>query len=357
MKFDNTPLYEKIKAYLRDYIMQTAEKGREVRIESERQMAEDMKVSRSSINRAISELVVEGYLVKKRGKGVFILPRERLEQSQAAPANKIALILPDISEYYYGVLAHEVERIAYNKGYDVMLCIIGSDQMKERAYLDDLGSKGVSGIIAAPYVNSGHNAEIYRSLYQSGIPVALVNRISESMSDLPHVVYDQGEGGSAGVRHFWHSGRKNILFVGDFRSSYICQLRKDGCAKALEELSGPALQELYVEEEGFPRRLLETVRQESINGIVCYNDIIAITAFNTLTQAGFKVPGDIGIIGYDNSFMVNLVPVPLSSVEFPHRRMAEAAWKLLEVMMGGEEIELAQQIPTSLVLRESSSAG
>ncbi|GGD82336.1 substrate-binding domain-containing protein [Paenibacillus nasutitermitis] len=355
MKFDSTPLYEKIKSYLRDYIMQAAETGTEVRIDSERQMAEEMQVSRSSVNRAISELVVEGYLVKRRGKGVFILPKEKLEQKLGS-VQKIALILPDISDYYYGVLAHEIERVAYDNGYDLMLCIIGTDHGKERGYLVELENKGVSGIISAPYVNSAVNADIYRQLFQAGIPVVLVNRINENMSDLPHIVYDQGEGSYIGVRHYLKQGRRNILYVGDFKNSYLCQLRKQGCVKALEEEGDPSLLEVYVADgTDFPERLLQTMADGSIDGIVCYNDIIAMTVCNVLAQAGRRVPEDVGIIGYDNSYIVSLLPVPLSSVDFPHQQMAKAAWQLLESLLRHEEAELAQQMPTRLMLRESSA--
>lgn len=354
MKFDNTPLYEKIKKYLRDMILEKAEPGREIRIDSERKMADDMEVSRSSINRAITELVVEGYLLNRRGKGVFILPKEQLDQ-RVGTMNKIALILPDISDYYYGVLAHEIEKIAYEKGYDVMLCIIGTDYHKEKAYLNDLGNKGIKGIIAAPFVNSDVNASTYRSIYQSGTPVVLVNRIRDSMEDLPHIIYDQGEGSYAGVRHFRSTGRTNILFVGDHKSSYICQLRKNGCLKALEEWNGSGLHELYVEENHFSRRLTDLIRKENINGIICYNDIIAITTANIVLKMGLNIPKDIGIIGYDNSMLVNISPVPLSSVEFPQKIVAKAAWDMFSSILLKETGEWKQKIPTALVLRESSA--
>jgi len=354
MKFDNTHLYHKIKYHIRQEILEKAQSHTEIRLDAERKMAEQWGVSRFSVNKAISELVAEGYLMRRRGKGVFIPPKEQLVAKESQ-LNMIALVLPDTHEYFYAEISGEIEKIAFANGINVMFCLIGNDQEKERAFLNSILQKRmVKGVIAAPYL-SRENSIIYRKIHHSGIPVVLINRIHESMRDLPHIVYDQAQGAYLGVRHLFENGKKTFLYVGNERNGYHAFLRKQGFDRAVRELEGTQGFEIYADEEDFAGKLIGMIEHHRIDGIVVYNDNTATRVMNMIVNRGYKIPDDIGILGFDNSKLAEIALVPLTSVKFRKKELAARAFETILRLLQGEPCELEHIIPTSLEIRESTT--
>lgn len=354
MIFDNTLLYHKIKFHIRQLIFDKAESNTEVRLDAERKMAEDWGVSRISVNKAISELVAEGYLIRRRGKGVFIATKEQLEAKKSG-IDVLALILPDTDEYFYAGISKEIETLAFDNGINIMFCLIGNNPDKEKAYLENILQKRlVKGIISAPHLSSGNSA-LYRKILHSGVPVVLINRIHESMSDLPHIVYDQAGGSYVGVKHLFENGKRTFLFIGDIKDGYHSFMRKQGFDKAIRELDGVKGYEIYADQVDFPDHLLKTIDSSGIDALVVYNDHIAIKVMNAIVNCGYKVPYDIGMISFDNSQLAKIALVPLTSVKFHKKELAEKAFEVINRIIRSEEGELRHLIPVSLEVRNSSN--
>lgn len=351
MKFDNSFLYHKIKQFIRDEIGKRAENGKELRLESERDMADDLNVSRFSVNKAISELVAEGYLIKRRGKGVYIPPKEQIDSLENS-SQSIVLIIPDTSVYFYGELSREVETIAYERKFKLVLCLIGNDPEKERNILAGIQNQSVKGIIAAPHL-SGQNTDLYEKIFASGVPVILINRIHYSMEGLPHIIFDQGEGSYLGALHMMEHGRRHIIYIDDYPDSYLSQLRHKGLEKAVQE-RGLDLGRMSAIDEDFDTQLIERARDGRMDGIIAYNDLIAIRAMNVLIKNGFHIPAQVAVMGYDNSYNTEIALVPLTSVKFPKQKVARQAFDALMAQMERRGIEMKQVIATELIVREST---
>ncbi|MFC4776780.1 GntR family transcriptional regulator [Paenibacillus sp. GCM10023252] len=355
MRMDNTMLYQKIKLHLREEVLKKAELGTEIRLDAERKMAEDMGVSRSSINKAISELTAEGYLIKKRGIGVYIPSKEYL-QTRESQLNTIALILPNTNDYYYAEIAREIEKIAFESNIQLILSLTGNDASKEKALLEGItANRMVKGVIAVP-VLSDPNTSAYRRLHLSGIPVVLINRIHESMLDIPYIIYNQGEGSELAVQHLAEQGRNNMLFVGDEQDGYHARLRKQGFDRAAERLADIHTCQLYDNDSNYEHKLTEMVAQHSINGIVAFNDIIAIRAMNILINNGCSIPDQVAIIGHDDSSLCDIALSPLTSVRFPKKMLAAQSFDLLFNLVQKKPCNPQLTIPSSLEVRQSSSA-
>ncbi|MDB5084274.1 MAG: putative GntR family transcriptional regulator [Bacilli bacterium] len=353
MTFDNTLLYHKIKLFLREEILNKTASDTEIRLDAERKMAEDLGVSRSSINKAISELTAEGFLIKRRGKGVFIPTKEQLAVKESQ-LNTIALLLPDTNDYFYAEISREIEKIAFEYGIHIMFCLIGRDPEKERSFLNSvLQKRFVKGIIAVPHLSS-ENLSIYRKLNQTGFPVVLINRIHETMKDLPHVVYDQGQGAYEGVHHLFQTGRGTMLFIGDERDGYQSYLRKTGFDRALQELGRGDGFELYGNEDHFEDKLVQMIERSHIDGVIAYNDIIATRAMNVLINHGFHIPKDVAVIGFDNSQLADIAMVPLTSVRFAKKKLANLAFDTIFHLIRGESCETTHILSTSLEIRNST---
>lgn len=69
-------------------------------------------------------------------------------------------------------------------------------------------------------------------------------------------------------------------------------------------------------------------QQMKIDGIVCYNDQIAVEVIRALKAFGKRVPEDISVTGYDNSFMA-AGDLKLTTIAHPQEKLGEMAAELL----------------------------
>ena len=86
----------------------------------------------------------------------------------------------------------------------------------------------------------------------------------------------------------------------------------------------------------------------------CVNDSSASVVIRTLTEAGFRIPDDISIFGFDNSVICEHMPVKLSTVIQPFHEIGAAAAKLLDEIIE-KNLRVKSQIflPVELKLRNS----
>jgi DNA-binding LacI/PurR family transcriptional regulator len=64
--------------------------------------------------------------------------------------------------------------------------------------------------------------------------------------------------------------------------------------------------------------------------IFCHNDWLALNAMRLLQKEGFNVPGDVSILGVDNSPSFNLLCPGISTMEYPCREIAEKISSAME---------------------------
>ena len=91
-------------------------------------------------------------------------------------------------------------------------------------------------------------------------------------------------------------------------------------------------------EEGY-NKTKEYIKNNKIDGIFATTDIIAIGAIKAIKEAGFKIPENVKVFGYDASNMSEVIETPLSTIVQPIEEMTLAAVEMLEKNMNGEKIK------------------
>jgi LacI family transcriptional regulator len=114
----------------------------------------------------------------------------------------------------------------------------------------------------------------------------------------------------------------------------------------------------FCQEDGYcgADHLLTSGRE--FTAVVCYNDLVAIGAMRRLSEAGLRVPEDVSITGFDNSFISGYLASPLTTVEHPTREMgSQAVQLLLETFQPSSTDRAAKTImlKPELVIRKSTS--
>jgi LacI family transcriptional regulator len=95
-----------------------------------------------------------------------------------------------------------------------------------------------------------------------------------------------------------------------------------------------------------------------LDGVVCYNDAVAVGAIKAILEAGLEVPYDIEVVGAGNVHYSDILRVPLSTVDLNSAAAGERAAELLLGVLESEAPRAPERvlIPFELVARESSKA-
>lgn len=159
------------------------------------------------------------------------------------------------------------------------------------------------------------------------------------------------------ARRLFEQGRKSLC--GIFTSDYtLGQERYEGFMAACEQLELNVLTEqvLWVHSKDYQRletfagRVLDLAKDS--DGMVCNNDYIARAVLKILMEAGKRVPQDIALVSFDNTYLCDYPPISLTSFygnSFETGKLA--ALKLKNVLAGKQEESI--KLPWVLVERES----
>lgn len=244
----------------------------------------------------------------------------------------VAVLTVDIRVPHYARTAYTIEREFSRRGYEVILCNTGGDRAETLRYLQAVNQKQVDGIVLVGSVFDTicQGAEMEKLL--SGVPVVLAN----GKLDLPNaysVTVDDKYGVSLAVEHLVARGRKNIYYIKD-RDTDSAKSKRDGFLEAMRR-NGLEFADHVLEAGETLASGMETVQAllaQGIvpDGIVCGEDLTAAGALKALLRAGLRVPGQVAVVGFNNSDYAHLCEPVLTSVDNKPEQVALLCVQLLE---------------------------
>ena len=97
--------------------------------------------------------------------------------------------------------------------------------------------------------------------------------------------------------------------------------------------------------------------QPPITAIFVHNDTLAVGVLSALAAAGYRVPGDVAVVGCDDVPLAEYLVPPLTTVHVPLAETGEQATDLLLRRIRGDPPQAAPlRLPVSLVVRASCGA-
>lgn len=267
----------------------------------------------------------------------------------------IGLVIPDITNPYYGEMTQAIEEVSFQHGYTVILAHSSHLPERELRYSQVLRSKQVEGVIFLPVTS---DLEPVHFLGRAGIHVVVLERIVPGYAC---IVFDEHNGGYLATRHLLGLGHRRIgciVLAGDSTTSVS---RVAGYRTALAE-AGILLEEDCIVESEYGYAAGELAAEHLLKlpsrptAVVAHNDLIAIGAMKAFGQAGLKIPGDISVIGFDDIAAASYAQPPLTTIASPKGRMGRAAIEtLLDLLKAGEGVlpEMTK-LPVDLVVRSST---
>jgi len=90
-------------------------------------------------------------------------------------------------------------------------------------------------------------------------------------------------------------------------------------------------------------------------GLICASDVHALGAIRAVRRSGKSVPGDVSVVGFDDSVFMNCVDPPLTTVRQPIEQMGQAAVTLLVGQIAGQSTPAEElMFEPELVVRGST---
>ena len=333
------------------------------KLPSENELAEMYDISRHTVRKALSILANEGFVVAEHGRGTFC-SGERIGKGRSGNSQNIAVITTYISDYIFPRLIQGIDKVLTEEGYSIFLKNTGNSRKNEERCLSDILTKDIDGLIIEPSKSEIYcrNLTQYEMLDELGVPYVFIQGTYMQLKDKPNIVMDDAKGGYMVTNYLISLGHKNIagIFKNDDTQG---KMRHKGYVKALQEAGIEYNPDLvtWFHTEDRDVKPAETVRQMIEDGvefdaIVCYNDQIAMEVINVLTKFGKRVPEDVSVTGYDNSFMAMTSPVRLTTIAHPQEKLGEmAAELLLEKIkhIPDSESKVARVIEPELIIGDS----
>lgn len=258
----------------------------------------------------------------------------------------IGLLLPDVKNGYFNDLASGVNKYMVQQGYTVFQCDILNDTERCLRAIEDLTIKNVEGIIIIPpyHINSNQdNVALRKSFEKSPIPIILLDQAVYTMFT-DFVTADNKQGGYLATKHLLELGHERIGCILGPKQNYTAKKRLEGYKRALAERSIVFDDELVACSEydiSSGKECMEQLSEKDITAVFATNDLIAIGVMQYAERAGMTIPGDLSVVGYDNSLLCDLLEVKLTSIEQNAESMGEKAGEVLLGRIKGSAEEAA----------------
>lgn len=306
-------------------------------------------VSKTTVSRVINK---RGYLsqatIDKVNAAIETLnyhPNAMARQLFKSKTNLIGLLLPSVANPFFGELANDLERLLYQHGYRVLVGNSMNDPEKERAYLNELLSKQVDGLIVGT-----HNQNI-QEYHRTNLPIVAIDRYINA--DIPVVASDNYAGGELATTYLLDHGAQHIIHINGPRSlatpaqrrrdAYEDTLRKRGMTPTTYEV------DFNISEEN-KKALFRSIftNHPEVDAIFAANDTDAALILQLAGEFGRQVPNDLLLVGYDGSQLVRELRPDLTTIVQPIAAMAEQAVTVLNQRINETETAKEYILPVTL---------
>ncbi len=321
-----------------------------------RDVAKRAEVSVATVSRILNGL--PGYTEETRRRVLVVIEELGFKRNALASGlvsrktHTIGVLLPSVSGRFATLLLHGIENAAHALGYSVIVCNTDNDGTRTMEYLQVLAEKQVEGII---YTSEWVKDEYGEAFQKMGVPVILVSTMSTKFR-LPYVKVDDRSAAYHATRFLQQNGHRKIGMIAGTRTDQIAGVpRVEGFRQAMEE-AGLEVGEAAIAYGSFGFRsgvaaMAELAeRSPGLTAVFCASDEMAVGAMAWCHAHGVSVPGQLSVMGYDDTQDAEMAIPPLTTIHQPIGDMGDrAARMLLDRQRKADSVVM----PFTLVERES----
>jgi DNA-binding LacI/PurR family transcriptional regulator len=278
-------------------------------------------------------------------------------------SRSIGVIVCEIANSFFSQVINGIESIAYNNGYNVIIAQSRESFDREVLNLQYLTSRSIDGLIISISTET-KDFSYFKELHQKGLPIVFFDRIVSEI-ETHKVIADNYKGAYDATMHLVNCGYRHIAAISNPELLSITKERLAGYKAALGDNGIEVNDALikYCQHGGMIVSEVEEVVKELFrleqgpDAIFATADKLTTGCLRILKAKKMKVPQDIGLIGFSNTDLTDLLDPPLSIIKQPAFEMGEVAMTLLLQLIESKrpvtDFE-TRVLSTELLIRDST---
>lgn len=265
----------------------------------------------------------------------------------------LGVMINDLHNPFFAETVDGIQERADLAGYQLLLATGGNTKSGERGAIETFLRFRVDGLIlAGPRLSKSKITSAATTT-----PTVLVGRTLRSNA-VDTVNNDEAVGSALAVGHLVELGHTQIAHI-DGGTGAGSKERREGYEAAVRNrgLSPRVVSGDFTEQCGVlgADTLLDS--DDPPTAVFAANDLVAAGALSRIEARGLRVPGDVSVVGYDNSAIAAMHHMSLTTVDQPREEMGRIAVELLLERLNDERTTPVRHVVTpTLVARTSSAA-
>jgi len=325
-------------------------------------IAAKLGISPSTVSRALKDHPDIGIETKKAVRELALemnyKPNAMAINLRNSKSNIIGVIIPEIVHHFFSSVISGIEDVAYDAGYQVMVCQSNELYLREVKNTQALLLTRIEGLLVSVSKETKDFSH-FKNLLDLKIPIVFFDRVCDEIA-ADKVIVDDFEGAYKIVSHMIEMGCKRIAHLGTEEDLIIGKNRKSGYIKALKDHGLSIDEKLIVKCDTHSAARVVTKRLvyelNPPDGIFAVNDITAIGALQTVKECNLRIPEDICIAGFGNGLYSEFTDPPITTVEQNGYKMGQKAMNLLldRLIRKDDYPPITEVLETGLVIRKST---
>lgn len=330
-----------------------------------KQIAKELNVSVSTVSKALNDSPEISEQTKTKIKEYAKLKNYKPNIIGLNLKNRktktIGLIIPNILNSFFAKVFSGIEKVADEKGYNVITCISNESLKKEINTLEMLSNGTIDGFILSVSEEAQKLQEYnhFKEIINEGTPIVMFDRIVDEV-ECDKVIVDDFDSALNATQHLIDTGCNKIALFSSIDNLSVGKLRKKGYFEALKNNNITINNDIIIltdTEEDFDKRVQLLFEQNKIDGIFALDEHSSVSAIKMGLKMGYKIPEELSIIGFADGVWSRRLTPSLSTVSQHGPEIGEAAARLLIENLESKEEEKKYKkttIKTELRQREST---
>ncbi|KXV04176.1 LacI family transcriptional regulator [Caballeronia megalochromosomata] len=276
---------------------------------------------------------------------------------RTAESRLLLTMVPDFGNPFYAAIVRGIDSVARQNGYFMLLCDTGADPLRERSYFDLLRGRRADGAICLD------PAAVQKALAEEASTLPWVACCEfDPAAGVPYVGIDNHLAAGDVVRYLIGKGHRRIALINSGQGYLYGRQRLAGYRDALQDAGIEPRAEWLIELDSLDydageraAAQLAALGDARPTAAFAVSDTLAIGVMNGFRGAGFAVPDDVAVVGFDDIAVAAHVDPPLTTVSQPMQLLGETAADLLLKRLRDPRAEVpGVLLPHRLIKRRSA---
>ncbi|WP_439472797.1 LacI family DNA-binding transcriptional regulator [Brevundimonas sp.] len=321
-----------------------------------RDVAERADVSVASVSRVLNGAgpVTEAtrQRVLEAVEALQYVPHSGARSLSTSKTSTVGVILPDLYGEFFSELIRGMDVAARSLGYHLIVSSSHDDADEASSAIRSMRGRVDGLIVLSPHLGAANLA----SGLAGRTPVLLMNG-GAAADGRPSIVVDNHGGAVAAVEHLIAIGRKRIAHIAGPAGNLEAEARLAGYLEAMAKAGLPTTIVDGAFTRGSGQAAGETLvgHADRPDAVFAANDNMAVGALLAFQDAGFRVPEDIAMVGFDDIPLAGLVRPGLTTLKINIAETGRNALERLVRLIGSAADTACEVVRPELVVRASSN--